>query len=389
MTRTPTFITGGAIALAAGAVAIAGMSWLQSSPPAAAPAAVPAATAEIIRGDLRDTKAVTGTLGYGELTALRPRLAEASAMVTWLASVGSTVARGAPLYRLDGQPTVLFYGSVPQHRTLRFDRDNPSPIWVELEQAQTAVEAAELTLLLEQERLADAEARATDADARLADALSSTPAMPEFIQIAGAVHAAEAKLARVRELAAAELAPMVEIAAAEAELAAAGATFDAAIRVHRKDLSAAGLDAVTARVAVAGATVKRDELRSALEALASRTSDDADIAQLAENLKALGHDEGTLAVAVRAWQKAAGLPVTGIVGPGQVVIADGPAHIAAHTASVGETLTASSPDRGSILDYSGTQKLVVVQLAVADQALAAVGRAVTVTLPNDTEIDGT
>ena len=92
---------------------------------------------------------------------------------------------------------------------------------------------------------------------------------------------------------------------------------------------------------------------------------------------------------VRAWQQAAGLPVTGIVGPSQVVIAEGPAHIAAHSASVGETLIASSPDRGSILDYSSTEKLVTVPLGVGDQALAAVGRAVTVTLPDDTEVEGT
>ncbi len=331
---------------------------------------------------------MTGTLSYGEFTALRPSLADASAMVTWLAPVGSTVARGAPLYRLDGQPTVLFYGSAPQHRTLRFDRDAPSPIWVEREQAQTAAEAAELTLRLEQGRLADAEARAADAKARLADAVSSPPTMPEFIQLTGAVMAAEAKLDRVRTLSAAELTPTIDVAAAEAELAASRAGLDAAVRALRRDLAGAGLDAVTARVAVAEARVKRDELQSALEALTARTSDDADIAQLAENLTALGY-EGPLAEQVRAWQQAAGLPVTGIVGPNQFVIAAGPAHIAAHTASIGETLTASSPDRGSILDYSSTQKLVAVPLAVADQALAAAGRTVTVTLPDDTDVEGT
>lgn len=335
-----------------------------------------------------DTKAVTGTLGYGEVSALRPSLAGASAMVTWMAPVGAIVRRGEPLYRLDGQPTILFYGSVPQHRTLRFDPDVPSPVWVELEQGETAVEAAELALRVEEERLADAEARAADANTRLEDAVSSTPATPEFIQLAGAVSVAEAKAGRVREFSAAELAPTIEIAGAEAELATARATFDAAIRALRKDLSAAGLDAVTARVAVAEAEMKLGELRTTLDALVARGSDDSDVRLIAENLAALGY-EGALSDQVRAWQRETGLPVTGSIGPSHLVVASGPVHIAAHRASIGETLVESSPDRGSILDYSSTEKLVTVPLSVSDQRLAAVGRAVTVTLPDDTELDGT
>src|SRR5688572_19458543 len=103
MMRARTIVTGGAVTLAAGAVAIAGLLWLQPSPPAAATSAMPAATAEIVRGTLLDTKTVTGTLGYGELSALRPSLADDSAMVTWIAPVGSTGTRGEPLYTLDGQ----------------------------------------------------------------------------------------------------------------------------------------------------------------------------------------------------------------------------------------------------------------------------------------------
>jgi peptidoglycan hydrolase-like protein with peptidoglycan-binding domain len=388
MMRPRTIVTGGAVALAAGAVAIAGLLWMQPPAPGASPSELPTVTAEVTRGTLVDTKTVTGTLGYGELSALRPSLADDSAMVTWIAPVGSTVARGEPLYTLDGQPTILLYGSVPQHRTLRFDPDAASPVWVELEAAQTAVEAGELTLRLETERLADAEARSADASTRLDDALSSTPATPEFIELDGAVRAAEARLGRVRKLSAAELAPTIEIAAAEAELATARATFDAATRALRRDLSAAGLDAVTARVAVAGAKVKLDERGSALATLVARASDNSDVAQLAANLATLGY-EGPLAGQVRAWQQAAALPVTGIVGPTQFVITDGPAHIAAHNASVGETLSASSPDRGAILDYSSTQKLVTVPLAVADHALAALGRTVTLSLPDDTEVEGT
>ena len=42
-----------------------------------------------------------------------------------------------------------------------------------------------------------------------------------------------------------------------------------------------------------------------------------------------------------------------------------------------------------MLDYSSIEKLVTVPLAVGDQGLAAVGRSVAVTLPDDSEVDGT
>ena len=174
MTRLRTILTGGALGLAAGAVAIAGWLWLQPAPPAAAPSALPAATARVTRGTLLDTRTVTGTLGYGELSTLRASPG-VPAMLTAIAPVGSTVERGGALYALDGQPTLLFYGEVPQHRTLRFDAGDNVPVWVELEEAETALAAAGLTLELEQERLADAQVRAADAAARLADAMSSAP----------------------------------------------------------------------------------------------------------------------------------------------------------------------------------------------------------------------
>jgi peptidoglycan hydrolase-like protein with peptidoglycan-binding domain len=388
MMSARTILAGGAATLAAGAVAVVGLLWIQSGHPAAAPSAAPIATAEVIRGTLLDIKTVTGTLGYGELSSLRPSLTDDSAMVTWIAPVGSTVERGEPLYTLDGQPAILFYGSDPQHRTLRFDEGTESPVWVELETAVTAVEAAELRLTLEQERLNEAKTRTVDVSIRLEDALSATPTMPEFIQLSGAVRAAEAKVDRVTELSAAELAPTIEIAAAEAELAIASSAFDAATRALRENLAAARLDAVTARVAVAEAEARLDQLSNTLEALVARASDNADVGRLADNLAALGY-EGTLAEQVRAWQHAAGLPVTGIVGPSQLVVADGPVHVAQHSASVGETLVESSPDRRSILDYSSTEKLVTVPLDVGDHALAAIGRTVTVTLPDDTEVEGT
>jgi peptidoglycan hydrolase-like protein with peptidoglycan-binding domain len=318
---------------------------------------------------------------------LRPALGTSTHIVTWIAPFGATVERGAPLYRLDGQPAILLYGNVPQHRTLRFDGGAVAPVWVELEQAITVVTAAELVLQLEVDRLADANSRAVDFSSRLADAQSATPATPEFAQLTTAVRTAEAKVSRVRALSAAQLSPSVEVSSAEAELAAARTALESATRALQRDLAAAELDASTARVDAAEAEIKLDSLRSARDALASQALDDADIAQLADNLSALGYT-GVLADQVRDWQRADGLAVTGIVSPAQMVIADGPVHIASHDASVGESLSTASPSAGAILDYSPTRKLATVQLPVGDRALATVGQPVSITLPDDHIVEG-
>jgi peptidoglycan hydrolase-like protein with peptidoglycan-binding domain len=121
-----------------------------------------------------------------------------------------------------------------------------------------------------------------------------------------------------------------------------------------------------------------------------------DVKQLEENLSGLGYTGFTVddnftastAAAVRAWQNSLGLPATGAVEPGQVVVTPGQVRIAAHAARVG-----APAGRGdgavTVLSYTGTTRLVTVELKVADQALAAAGGKVTVTIPGGTRVDGT
>lgn len=71
--------------------------------------------ATVERRSLSQQLQLTGTLGYaGSYTVL----ASARATVTWLPAVGQVVADGQVLYRLDGAPVVLLYGSSPAYRTL-------------------------------------------------------------------------------------------------------------------------------------------------------------------------------------------------------------------------------------------------------------------------------
>jgi hypothetical protein len=72
------------------------------------------------------------------------------------------------------------------------------------------------------------------------------------------------------------------------------------------------------------------------------------------------------------------MKATGIVELGRVVFVPGPVRIAEQRAHVGDLLE----DRGAaVLAYTGTTRLVTVQLDIADQALAGQGGKVTVTVP--------
>src|SRR5262245_49439177 len=115
-----------------------------------------------------------------------------------------------------------------------------------------------------------------------------------------------------------------------------------------------------------------------------------DVRQLEQNLAALGYAGFTVddtytaatATAVRAWQVRLNLPGTGNVEVGQVVFTPGPVRIAGHAARVGDIISGDAGQGGaSVLDYTGTTRVVTVELGVADLPLAVKGRAVTVTVP--------
>ncbi|MFF1277544.1 peptidoglycan-binding protein [Streptomyces marokkonensis] len=72
-------------------------------------------TTKVIRTDLTDTRILDGVLGYGT-----PRTVNGigNGTVTWLAASGTKVSRGEPLYRVDDRPVTVLYGSVPMYRRL-------------------------------------------------------------------------------------------------------------------------------------------------------------------------------------------------------------------------------------------------------------------------------
>ncbi|WP_433788510.1 peptidoglycan-binding protein [Actinoplanes sp. CA-252034] len=125
--------------------------------------------------------------------------------------------------------------------------------------------------------------------------------------------------------------------------------------------------------------------------LSSGVSRGSDVKALEQNLKIMGYGPRLTVdtrftpatrTAIRRWQRALGVPVTGTVQPGDVVVMPGPIRITAVEAVPG------GPAAGTVLTASGTGRQVTVKLPVASQRLAVPGARVTVELPGGTSTTG-
>lgn len=120
-------------------------------------------------------------------------------------------------------------------------------------------------------------------------------------------------------------------------------------------------------------------------------SDGPDVRVLKRNLKKLGHGDqladddhysaGT-ADAVRDWQDSLGRPETGRVSPGDAIVEPGAVRVTETLGIIG------SAAQGPLLTLSGTQRVVTVDMPVAQQELARKGASVRVQLPGGATTDG-
>ncbi|MEO3768617.1 peptidoglycan-binding domain-containing protein [Streptomyces sp. B8F3] len=114
-----------------------------------------------------------------------------------------------------------------------------------------------------------------------------------------------------------------------------------------------------------------------------------DVQILEANLAALGHSGFTVddtytdgtASAVESWQEELGREQTGTVAPGDAVVADGARRIADVQAVRG-----SAPS-GDVLTWTGTERIVTVDLEVQYEDLVDEGTEGTVELPDGTTVD--
>lgn len=118
----------------------------------------------------------------------------------------------------------------------------------------------------------------------------------------------------------------------------------------------------------------------------------ADVKQFEENLAALGYKGFTVdnkfssatTTAVKKWQKALGLTETGVVDLGRVHYAPGAVRVDKAKANVGDEVRPG----GELLEYTGSARVVTVDLDLADQTIAAKGAAVAVGLPGGKSVQG-
>jgi hypothetical protein len=106
---------GAALLVGAGTAATVGFGGTQEQSPTRS--SLPPATTTVSRTTLTRTETVDGTLGYGDTTVAKAR-GTTGGTVTWLPAEGATVRRGGAVYRVDGDPVPLFYGSATLYRTL-------------------------------------------------------------------------------------------------------------------------------------------------------------------------------------------------------------------------------------------------------------------------------
>jgi multidrug efflux system membrane fusion protein len=117
----------------------------------------------------------------------------------------------------------------------------------------------------------------------------------------------------------------------------------------------------------------------------------ADVKQLEENLKAMGHpglsvdDQFTeqTTAAVRRWQKELGLEQTGTVELGRVFYAAGPVRVARHHLSPGAVAT------GPILSVTGTARMIMATIRATEAEMAKPGGKVTAELADGRQAGGT
>ncbi|WP_173036192.1 peptidoglycan-binding protein [Phytohabitans flavus] len=117
----------------------------------------------------------------------------------------------------------------------------------------------------------------------------------------------------------------------------------------------------------------------------------ADVKQFEQNLAALGYDGFTVddeysdstADAVREWQEDLGIEETGTVEVGRVAYAAGDVRIYEVGGQVGDAAGGQA-----VLSYTGTTRVVTVDLDVDQQRLAGKGTAVSVTLPDGRTAQG-
>ncbi len=312
---------------------------------------LPPATSAITRTTLVDTKKVSGTLGYGDLTPISATL---PGTLTWIAPVGWTVKRGEPLFKVNERPVVVLYGSVPLYRTLRDGAEGANVQQFEKNLAELGYTGFTVDATYTSDTAAAV--RTWQADLGLPE--TGTVELGQVVFTPGDVQIAE-HIARVGDIFSGSSVSVInsntDLAQAAIELRDAQEAYDKAANYLKYLQTSQKIPQTETRLFL---RPTRNEWKYETKTKAFKGPAPEDWIIEAKNDLAL--KKAKLEDVQRNYDSLKN-------GKEQEVLSGGGV---------------------PVLSYTGTTKLVTVELDVADQALAVEGRKVTVTIPGGDSVEG-
>ncbi|MBT8208339.1 MAG: HlyD family efflux transporter periplasmic adaptor subunit [Acidimicrobiia bacterium] len=344
--------------------------------------------AEVAIRDLEETTTLDGTLGRSEGEAITAAI---GGTITSAPEPGTTVDIGEVLYEIDAEPVVLLQGVTPAYRDLTLSSDT---IEVSSRLTGTLTSVVEEGAMVEQgDVLFEVNGQpvvaligATPAYRSLLD-LSDNMTGPDVEQLELALDALGFNDSNVTIDE--EFTDFTE-QMVEAWQEAAGAEVDGVVDLGEVVFIPAATQVVSVDVAV-GDSVNDGRVVLTLAGIDPMTG--VDVQQLEDSLVALGYSPGTAdgqfttetRDAVVEWQTDVGLALDGVVDLGEVVFRSGPVRVSTQATKPGAPVNPG----GAVLTITASEIVVTAELSPQDQGLVGVGDAVTIELPDNSEIPGT
>ena len=347
---------------------------------------------EVVRTDLVEQTTYDGTLGRSAGDSL---VAGEPGTVTWFPAEGVTLIQGDIVFELDAQPVVLLYGATPMYRVLaRSAEDVPAVSRV----AGTVTAVPEVGAVIEQGDVL------YEIDGEPVVALYGvTPAYRTLADRAtnmtgSDVQQLEAALDALGFVSEGELTVDDEFTSATASVVeqwqeAIGSDEDGVVDLGEVVFIPGPTEVSSVSFSI-GESVNVGQPVLTLSDSAPMVG--RDVAQLETALSALGFDGGgelevdsaftaATSLAVKAFEEAYGLTVDGRLTAGEIMFVDSAVRVAKRLTSLGSTINAGMP----VLAVTGERTLVTMNLPAADQGTIAEGMAVSVELPDGTEVPAT
>ncbi len=347
---------------------------------------------EVVRRDLVEQTTYDGTLGRSAGDSIG---AGEVGTVTWLPAEGVTLVQGDIVFELDAQPVVLLYGETPIYRVLSRSAEDRSAVarW-----AGTVTALPEVGAVIEQGDVV------FEIDGKPVVALyGATPAYRPLADLAtnmtgSDVQQLEEALDALGFVTEGELTIDDEFTSATASVVeqwqeAIGSDEDGVVDLGEVIFIPGPTEVSSVSFSVGDAINAGQPVLSLSD---SAPMVGGDVAQLETALSALGFDAGgelavdseftsATSLAVKAFEEAYGLTVDGRLTPGEVLFVDSAVRVASRLAPLGGAVNSGTP----VLAVTGEQTFVTMNLPAADQGSVSEGMAVSVELPDGTDVAAT